>query len=85
MTSQGQQHAVAAFNLLETDKKKKKRRKESIALESDHLGIEGAAITFILFLWQHFGYPLEFKNSNRVTGKTQAVCKRCKEKLPYAT
>ncbi len=39
--------------------------------------------TFKSFVWQHFGFPVEIRNGERVTDKTNTICKHCKKTMPY--
>ncbi len=39
--------------------------------------------TFKWFVWQHFGFPVEIRNGERVTDKTNTICKHCKKTMPY--
>ncbi|KAF0043570.1 hypothetical protein F2P81_004907 [Scophthalmus maximus] len=36
------------------------------------------------FARQHFGFPVEIINGNRVTDKRRTMCKHCEKVLPYA-
>lgn len=36
-------------------------------------------------VWQHFGYPVEIKDGNRVVDKTHTICRKCFKKLPQVT
>ena len=62
--------------------KEKKRRRTS---ENTGITIEDAPATFKSFVWQHFGYPAEMINGNRVTDKTRTICKHCLKIVPYTT
>ncbi len=39
--------------------------------------------TFKSFVWQHFGFPVEIRNGERVTDKMNTICKHCKKTMPY--
>lgn len=47
--------------------------------------IEYAPATFKSFVWQHFGFPVEIKNGERITDKTKTICKHCKKLIPYTS
>jgi len=51
--------------------------------ESGEISIEDAPLTFRSHVWQHFGFPVETRNGDRVTDKTQTICKHCKKIVPY--
>ncbi len=36
-------------------------------------------------VWQHFSYPVEIKDGNRVVDKTHTICRKCFKKLPQVT
>ncbi len=47
------------------------------------ISIEDPPATFKSFVWQHFGFPVEIRNDERVTDKTNTICKHCKKTMPY--
>ncbi len=47
------------------------------------ISIEDPPATFKSFVWQHFGFPVEIRNGERVTDKTNTICKHCKKTMPY--
>ncbi|MBN3306654.1 ZBED4 protein, partial [Amia calva] len=47
------------------------------------ISIEDAPATYKSFVWLHFGYPVETINGDRVTDKTQTICKHCNKIVPY--
>ncbi len=47
------------------------------------ISIEDPPATFKSFVWQHFGFPVEIRNGERVTDKTNTMCKHCKKTMPY--
>ncbi len=47
------------------------------------ISIENPPATFKSFVWQHFGFPVEIRNGERVTDKTNTICKHCKKTMPY--
>ncbi len=46
------------------------------------ISIEDPPATFKSFVWQHFGFPVEIRNGERVTDKTNTICKHCKKTMP---
>lgn len=36
-------------------------------------------------VWEHFGYPVDIINGDRMTDKTATICKHCKKIVPYIT
>ncbi len=47
------------------------------------ISIEDPPATFKSFVWQHFGFPVEIRNGERVTDKTNTICKHCKKTMSY--
>ncbi len=47
------------------------------------ISIEDPPATFKSFVWQHFGFAEEIRNGERVTDKTNTICKHCKKTMPY--
>ncbi len=46
------------------------------------ISIEDPPATFKSFVWQHFGFPVEIRNGERVTDKTNTIYKHCKKTMP---
>jgi tRNA (cytidine32/guanosine34-2'-O)-methyltransferase len=49
---------------------------------SDRREIAYPPSTFRSAVWQHFGYPIEEKDGNRVVAKTRTICRKCFKTLP---
>lgn len=55
------------------------------SMECEEVTIEDAPASLKSFVWQHFGFPVEIINGNRVTDKSQTICKHCRKIVPYTT
>ena len=53
------------------------------SMECEGVTIEDAPASFKSFVWQHFGFPVEKMNGNRVTDKSRTICKHCRKIMPY--
>ena len=58
-------------------------RQCDVSVMEREITIEDPPATFKSFVWQHFGFPAEIINGERVTDKTNTICKHCKKKMPY--
>ena len=58
-------------------------RRCDVSVMEREITIEDPPATFKSFVWQHFGFPAEIINGERVTDKTNTICKHCKKKMPY--
>ncbi len=41
--------------------------------------------TFKSPVWEHFGFPVEYRNGIRVVDKAHTICRNCFTKLSYTT
>lgn len=57
----------------------------ALPLANDNPEIANPPSSFKSAVWEHFGYPVENRDGNRVVDKTQTICRKCFKKLTQVT